>query len=394
MVQLGARRRYAVPRLLERAGMLEMLYTDSSAYSLLGRCARMMGPFANKSIQRLARRTIDGVPRKKIYSTDVVARLGKNGTADFRHRHQLFAEKMIRRGVQRADIVYSMYHEALDFMQYAKQAGLRNIVDVYINPVTASLMNHESESFPDWGQYKSDEDLELGRRLWAETAALADVLLCPSEWVAEGVREITPEAAHKIRIVPNGCSIQYSGQVNAPVKGRVLFAGGNALRKGLHYLGRAATLLKESMPHIEIRVAGKLPEKVVNHPVCKDIVFLGKLDADGMKAEYLSGDVFVLPSLSEGFAGVVAEALGAGCPVVVTREAGCPVVHEREGLVVPSRDAKALADAIARVVNDRELRERLASESRKQFSFYSEEEWQKRLVDCIEEVAASGDPKV
>ena len=106
-----------------------------------------------------------------------------------------------------------------------------------------------------------------------------------------------------------------------------------------------------------------------------------------MKEEYLSADVFVLPSLSEGFAAVVAEAIGAGCPVIVTKEAGSPIVYEREGLIVPSRDVGALADVIERIITDRSLRSACSANCLKQISFYSEEQWQRRLVaalkDCL-----------
>jgi glycosyltransferase involved in cell wall biosynthesis len=135
-----------------------------------------------------------------------------------------------------------------------------------------------------------------------------------------------------------------------------LFAGGDALRKGLHYLGEAASLLKKEISELDVRVAGALPDKVTQHTICKDLHFLGKLTSEQMKEEYLSADCFVLPSLSEGFAGVVAEAIGAGCPVVVTKESGSPVVHEREGLVIPSKNPQAIADAITRIVSDRDFR--------------------------------------
>jgi glycosyltransferase involved in cell wall biosynthesis len=257
---------------------------------------------------------------------------------------------------------------------------------VFISPATYRIMADESKAFPFWGEYKSRENIDLAMKLWRETAETADLLLCPSDWVADGVRETTPEAADKVRVVPYGCSIDYHGRTNHPVRGRVLFAGGSPLRKGLHYLAQAATRLKPIIPDLNVRIAGHLPREVVEDPVCRDLCFLGKLTSDQMKDEYLAADLFVLPSLSEGFAGVVAEAVGAGCPVVVTREAGSPVVNEREGLVVPSRDADSLAQAIRRIVEDRTLRDALAAESRRQAGFYSEQAWLQRLVKAVEQL--------
>jgi glycosyltransferase involved in cell wall biosynthesis len=139
------------------------------------------------------------------------------------------------------------------------------------------------------------------------------------------------------------------------------------------------------MPELEVRVAGAMPAVVQNHPVCKDLNFLGQLGVVQMENEFLSADVLVLPALSEGFAGVVAEAIGAGCPVIVTKEAGSPIVHGREGLIVPSRDAGALAEAMQRIVTDRPLREHCAAECLKQIPYYDEAKWRERLVDVLQE---------
>lgn len=368
--------------------MLAALYTDSSAHSTLGRCAKCLGPLAPASIQRLARRQIEDIPDEKIFSSDCLQLIelqrrlrmyrGRD-TALYQHRHDLLSRRMMRWGLHGADVVYTMYHENLPFVHWARAHGARIVADVFISPATYRIMAEEHEAHPYWGAYKSQENIDLSLRLWRETAEVADMLICPSEWVAEGIRTVTPDATGKIRVVPYGCSIDYQGHKNDPVPGRVLFAGGNPLRKGLHYLGQAATRLKAVSPGIEVRIAGSLPNQVTRHPVCRDLHFLGKLNADQMRQEYLTADLFVLPSLSEGFAAVVAEAIGAGCPVVVTKEAGSPVINEREGLVVPSRDDAALADAIKRLVENRELRDRLALNCRDQSAFYSEAEWQKRL---------------
>lgn len=391
--QLGARRRYAVPRMLEAAGLLTAVYTDASAHSRLGRWAVRLGSRAPAVVQRLARRVIRGVPAGKIFSTDGlqyreilqrVVGIRRQGIHLFCQRSRLLAARMKRWGLKGADTVYSMNCEHLEFVRWAKSRGARSIVDVYISPLSNDVTNREYETFPDWGGWKEGAQLELENRLWREAAELADLLICPSEWVAEGVVKATPDAAGKIRIVPYGCSIDFDGKTNRPVKGRILFAGGYALRKGVHYLARAATLLDGDLEGLDVRGAGALPDEVTAHPVCRNLNFLGKLNMEQMKQEFLQADVFVLPSLSEGFAGVVAEAIAAGCPVIVTREAGSPIRDGREGLVIPSRDAAALANAIRRMVEDRAFRDACSAACLEQRSFYAEKAWRERLVEAID----------
>lgn len=72
-------------------------------------------------------------------------------------------------------------------------------------------------------------------------------------------------------------------------------------------------------------------------------------------------DIFTLSSHLEGLGSSVMDAMLAGVPVVATRAGGIPelVTHERTGLLVPIRDPSALADALCRVIVDRDLRQRL-----------------------------------
>ncbi len=390
--QHGARRRYAVPRMLEQAGVLAALYTDSSRHSPLGKCAALFGERAPKVMRRLAGREIKGIPPEKIFSSDAYnlyemgqALLGtqKTGILRLQQRYEMVSKTMKKWGLQGADVVYTMYHENLDFVRWAKAQGAVIVVDVFIGPQTYAVLAEEAAAFPDWYECPDERVVHEDDRMWREVAELADVLICPSEWVAEGVRTMSPAATEKIRIVPYGCSIDFAEKTNSPVSGRVLFAGGYALRKGLRYLAQAATQLKASIPNLDVRVAGMLPSEVVNHPICKDLNFLGKLSSDEMKQEYLSADCFALPTLSEGFAGVVAEAIGAGCPVVVTRESGSPIEDGREGLVVPSRQVEPLVSALQRMLTDRNFRDQCSASCLETADMFTELRWAERLIPAV-----------
>jgi glycosyltransferase involved in cell wall biosynthesis len=70
-----------------------------------------------------------------------------------------------------------------------------------------------------------------------------------------------------------------------------------------------------------------------------------------------------LPSIEEGLALVMAEALACGCPVIATQNTGASDLygHEREGFIVPIRDAAAITSCLVRLADEPELRARMSS---------------------------------
>jgi len=93
--------------------------------------------------------------------------------------------------------------------------------------------------------------------------------------------------------------------------------------------------------------------------------FVGKVDHDRVGRWMAAGDLFVLPSLSEGLPTVVCEAMNCGVPVVATAVDGTPeIVRDGEtGILVPPGDAPALAAALARILDDPALAERMGAEA-------------------------------
>lgn len=387
--QLGARHRYAVARILEEAGLLSRLYTDSSQYSPLGRVSRQLdigGP-----VGRLARREILDIPPDKVFSTDAVfwsdlvapRRSLDHYVFRCRHRHQVLSRVMQRWGTGDADAVYVMYHENVDFARYAKDKGLRIIVDVFVNPLTDRIVNAQCAKYPGWESPMPADVLAFTEGLIVQSLDLADVALCPSPWVAQGVATLSPLNAAKVRLCPYGSSISYGDRVNTPVPGRVFYAGNSLLRKGLPDLAQAADRLRPRCPGMEVRIAGAVDPGICGRSQCRNLTFLGHLSCEQMREEFLSADMFVLPTHAEGLASAAIEAVVAGCPIITTACAGVEIDDGVDGLIVPPGDVDALAGAIERVYRDRTLRDALAVNAGRLAARYTMEAWKHRLVEIL-----------
>ena len=87
-------------------------------------------------------------------------------------------------------------------------------------------------------------------------------------------------------------------------------------------------------------------------------------------------DIFVLPSILEGFGIVLLEAMAAGIPVVATNVNGIKevVINMHSGLLVPSKDPEAIADAVIRLIDNPELRKSLIQEGLKRAKLFDVKE--------------------
>ena len=97
-----------------------------------------------------------------------------------------------------------------------------------------------------------------------------------------------------------------------------------------------------------------------------DVEVTGPLRGDGLRAAFAAADIFCLPSIEEGFALAILEAMSAGLPVVATEATGCgeAIDDGTEGLVVTDRDAAAVTGALTALVEDAERRRAMGEAAR------------------------------
>lgn len=119
------------------------------------------------------------------------------------------------------------------------------------------------------------------------------------------------------------------------------------------------------------------------------ILAVGPQYGENLKAHYAASDCFVFPSYREGFPNTPIEAGAMGLPSIVTDINGSREIieNEKNGLIIPSKDANALHDAMKRMVEDGPMRQRMASVSRSMIASRFEQSFvRKCLYDFYDEI--------
>lgn len=191
----------------------------------------------------------------------------------------------------------------------------------------------------------------------------ADRLLVVSQDLARIAVARDGAAADRIRVIPNGCDATiFRVQDRASVRARLgvppgarlaLYVGRLVPEKGLRELLAAMAILRDAGKSLQLAIAGDGPMRaeidgMVGNAGLDQVMLLGALDPHTVSDWMAAADLVVLPSYSEGHPNVLIEALACGRPFVATPVGGILEIADPScSILVPPRDAAALADGIA-----------------------------------------------
>ncbi len=368
VVQLGARRHYAVPWAFEQAGVLDGFYTDLWAGAWPVRLAAALTPLPLRPVglRRLTERRVADIHRSRIHGFPlfgirrVLTRKGVGRaaeTARYLDANAAFGRLVARQGLGTANTVYAFNGAAREVFIYARQNGMQTVLDQTSAPleVEEALLAEEYERWPGWEAVETNTAAGRFVQREREEWQLADRVICGSRFLADClVKQQVPVA--QCAVVPyglpgHGATFPRARHSKGPL--RVLFVGHVRLLKGVQYLMRAAERLNRG--DIIVNVVGQL--HVSDHAraeLNRHVNLVGPVRRSEMAARYEAADLLVLPSLCEGSANVAYEALGHGLPVIATPNAGTVIEDGCDGFIVPPRDPEQLAERIALLADDRD----------------------------------------
>jgi glycosyltransferase involved in cell wall biosynthesis len=168
--------------------------------------------------------------------------------------------------------------------------------------------------------------------------------------------------------VPNGIDLNEFKEKKMLKKDRklsLIFIGRLEKQKGVNYLIESIKILKNV--DLKLTIIGKGSEEnklkniVKSYGLDNKIVFFGNKTNKEVEKELFNSDIFILPSIWEGFPLTILEAWGAKLPVIVTNVGGISAVckNNENALVIPSKDSNKIAIAITALINNKDLRKKL-----------------------------------
>ena len=229
-------------------------------------------------------------------------------------------------------------------------------------------------------------DVEMLRRTrWAIplarfTFARARTVTCGSTYLREQLLALDVADAARVSVIPMPVSPEFE-IANSELRAMesqfairnsqlpILTVARLTAQKSIDTLIDALAILRERGCDARLKIIGDGPARVTLEQQARAlnlqdrVEFLGALAQKDLPRHYAECAVFALPSIREGMGLVFAEALLCGAPVIAANSGGVTdIVRDGEtGLLVPERDARALADAIEKLLNDRAFAARLAS---------------------------------
>jgi glycosyltransferase involved in cell wall biosynthesis len=254
--------------------------------------------------------------------------------------------------------------------------------------------------FPELGTRPLQRMMRLARR----SVAAAHRVIADSESTRRDLVELLGADSDKSRVIFPGCGAAFNplpaATARACVEARfgfttpyILHVGTLEPRKNIPALLRAFAQLCRThpVPHLLV-LAGQrgwgyepIFESVRALDLGGRVQFTGGVRSDDLPALYGAADVFVYPSLYEGFGLPVAEAMACGTPVVASNASSLPEVAGDAAVLVDPHDETALADAVRRVLTDPALRETLRTRGLQQARRFTWERCARETLSVYED---------
>ncbi len=402
MAQLGRREHYAIPIALHRAGMLGHFFTDAyvGPGSWLHHFANLLPSSCKRGLIGHAFTRSGDIPGEKVTAFNLLGAIYNYKLSRVKSLNELwqvylwaakhFNQQILKHKetLRSSQAIYAL-NGSLELFSFGKSEGLKLIFN-QIDPsfYEEKLLSEESYLWPDWQTEPNTicEDEEIIERCLTEWH-LADIIIVNSDFSKKALMTIGVNPS-KIRIVPLAVDTRiFIPSNHHPNNDKVnfLFLGQVCLRKGIQYALEAMRLVQST--NVKLTISGSIDFKLNREKLraYSDVCNVtGFIPGDIVKT-YQTADVYIFPTISEGFGLTQLEAMACGLPVITTPNCAALVRDGVDGFIVPIRDAQALAEKMDILARDPGLRTWMSKNARQRAEEFNWEKYKKRLIDAVRE---------
>lgn len=260
--------------------------------------------------------------------------------------------------LDKTDLTHIMLHgTTLKTIKKAKKYK-SIIIGEPVNSHPVQMHTILNEAAEHWG-LPLIEELSLQQKNMLTEIKYIDFLLCASNFIAKTYINQGFDKS-KIKVIPYAINTSRFSITNTKKsmtnKFKAIFVGQLSLRKGILDLIKAWNELK--LHNAELVIIGRIDKKI--EPLLKfdkNINYLGPIPNNKLNDYYNSSNLFIMPSLEDGFGQVCLEAMAAGLPVIVTENTGSKdVVKENyNGVIIPVNDNDKLKEKIEYFYSHRDI---------------------------------------
>lgn len=303
-------------------------------------------------------------------------------------------DQTVARMVEKNDSLTAVYAYdgcARQTFNAARDQGLARLYEIPIGYWRAHerLVQEEAELKPDWAHtWTSGNISQSVYEQKDDELVLASKVIVPSTFVARTLGAY-PGGTESLRIdvIPYGIPTPIEATQRRWYAGgtlKVLFVGGLSQRKGLSYLLEALSPLGKK---VELTLIGIGPGAAQVEATGARL--LGSLPRPMVLEMMRQCDVMVFPTLFEGLALVIGEAMSQGLPVITTAHSGAETLIERgvDGWIVPIRDADAITAILGDCIQKPALVEAVGTAALKKAGAWQWRDYRKRLQQLVCEEA-------
>ena len=344
----GSHDGYQVPVALHQAELLRRFVTDYYAPDVPP--SWLPGPMARRHSALLPHASTANSPACFLIQHSA-AKLGLPMNRVFPHTDPMIGRRALA-VAKRLEANLYCYSGYLPHWQQIPR-GMK-VVDFEFHPLpglTMELLRQDAALHPETAWSYAQEQRYAGQERVNESWRHADAVVCASAMTARSLEHAGCEA-ERITIVPYGFETSVLPRLR-PQEGpaQFLFVGQGLQRKGLHHLLRAWRGVDPARARLTL-VCYAIDPGIAELAKQPGVELLGRQDRAALDALMQRADVFIMPSLIEGFGLTYLEALAAGCHIVGTANTGLPdlPLSAAARTLVPAGDILALSDVIEQLI--------------------------------------------